>query len=137
MPDIERWPAWHLLSTSARLVERRWNECLQPLGLTSAGVIALQMLGSAVPCAQFERAEAIGVRAQSLGETLTRLQTQGWVNLERMGRVQNVSLTKDGEKILERISEAEQEISTQLSLDGRLRGELEALVENLTPPFLP
>ena len=41
-----QWPTNRLLSTAARLVEHAWNENLASLGITHAGVMALDVLRS-------------------------------------------------------------------------------------------
>ncbi|MBT2588558.1 MarR family winged helix-turn-helix transcriptional regulator [Arthrobacter sp. ISL-95] len=132
MPEIERWPASHLLTTAARLVDRALNESLQPIGLTYAGAVALQILALTGPVTQTALAEAIGVRAQSLGETLARLEAQNCVDLQREGRVQLVSMTGHGTQMLERVVEAEQVVLARLRLDNVLLDELQALVGALT-----
>ncbi|YCK79781.1 MarR family winged helix-turn-helix transcriptional regulator (plasmid) [Arthrobacter sp. D3-18] len=131
MPEVERWPASHLLSTAARMFERAVTRNLDPIGITHPEAIALQILAGMGPCTQSELAEASGVRAQSLGSTLSKLQARSCVDLQRVGRVQLVTMTRHGVEVLERVNEAEREGLAHVLLDGRFCEELQVLVRTL------
>jgi len=128
MPDLEHWPASHLFSTAARLFERASAEALRPLGVSHAEAVALRILAATGPCTQSELAAAVGIRAQSLGETLVKLHARNCVNLERTGRVQHVSMTPNGARVLELVIEAEDEIMGRALLDERFCEVLQLLV---------
>ncbi len=135
MPDIERWPFGRLLSTAARLVERAWDEKLRSSGLTHAGVIALEVLSVSGPVAQSVLAQIVGVQAQTMGQTLRRLEANGHIVRSRRSgdqRVLVVSLTDAGRQVLERALESEREVLAPLSIDGVMfRQELQTLVREL------
>ncbi|MBT2586519.1 MarR family winged helix-turn-helix transcriptional regulator [Arthrobacter sp. ISL-95] len=128
MPDIENMPMLHLLSVAARATERVWDEVLHPIGLSSAGATALKMLAVTGPGTQSALAEASGLRAQSLGETLVKLEALGCIKQLRQGRVKIVSLSDRGAQMLERIDEAERQVLARLGVDDRFRTELRGLV---------
>lgn len=135
MPDIERWPTGRLLSTAARLVEHAWDESLRSIGLTHAGVIAMQVLAATGPATQTVLAQIVRVQAQTMGQTLTRLEAHGHITRRRHPddrRVQLVSLTDDGSQALKRAAEAERQVLAQLSIDNSMfRHELKVLVREL------
>lgn len=131
MPEVERWPASHLLSIAARMFERAATQNLEPIGITHPEAVALRVLAGTGPCTQTELAEASGVRAQSLGSTLTKLQAPSCVELERSGRTQLVTMTPHGMQILERTVEVEREGLAHVLLDGRFCEELRVLVRAL------
>ncbi len=135
MPDIERWPTGRLLSTAARLVEHAWDENLREIGLTHAGVIALEVLAVTGPITQTELAQIVRVQAQTMGQTLSRLETHGHISRRRSSedrRVHVVSLTAAGKEALERAVESEQRVLAQVSIDTSMfRQELKVLVREL------
>ena len=67
-----------LLTTAARLVQRRLDDALAPLGLTRAAVIALKAL-SPRPMNQEQLAALIHVQSQTLGRVLARLEGEVWL----------------------------------------------------------
>ena len=69
-----QWPTNRLLSTAARLVEHAWNENLASLGITHAGVMALDVLRSEGSMTQAQLAHQVRVQAQTMGKTLHRYQ---------------------------------------------------------------
>lgn len=135
MPDIERWPTGRLLSTAARLVEHAWDENLRSIGLTHAGVIAMEVLSATGPITQTTLAQIVRVQAQTMGQTLNRLEAHGHISRRRSSedrRVHVVSLTEAGVQALERAVESEQQVLAQLSIDNAMfRQELKALVREL------
>ncbi|MFH5879896.1 MarR family winged helix-turn-helix transcriptional regulator [Arthrobacter sp. NA-172] len=135
MPDIERWPTGRLLSTAARLVEHAWDESLRSIGLTHAGVIALEVIAATGPITQTALAQIVRVQAQTMGQTLNRLEAHGHVTRRRSSedrRVHIVSLSDAGRQALELAVESEQEVLAQLSIDTSMfRQELKVLVRAL------
>ncbi|MBB6406216.1 MarR family winged helix-turn-helix transcriptional regulator [Arthrobacter sp. AZCC_0090] len=135
MPDIERWPTGRLLSTAARLVEHAWDENLRSIGLTHAGVIAMEVLSATGPITQTTLAQIVRVQAQTMGQTLNRLEAHGHISRRRSSedrRVHVVSLTEAGVQALERAVESEQQVLAQLSIDNAMfRQELKVLVREL------
>ncbi|WP_051423302.1 MarR family winged helix-turn-helix transcriptional regulator [Arthrobacter sp. MA-N2] len=135
MPDIERWPTGRLLSTAARLVEHAWDENLRSIGLTHAGVIALEVLAATGPITQTTLAQIVRVQAQTMGQTLNRLEAHGHVARRRSSedrRVHVVSLTSAGKEALEQAQESEQQVLAKVSIDTSMfRQELKVLVREL------
>ena len=79
MPYRNQWPTNRLLSTAARLVEHAWNENLASLGITHAGVMALDVLHSEGSMTQAQLAHQVRVQAQTMGKTLHRLEVHGHI----------------------------------------------------------
>ncbi|MCX2748367.1 MarR family transcriptional regulator [Arthrobacter sp. MI7-26] len=141
MPDIERWPTGRLLSTAARLVEHAWDENLRSIGLTHAGVIAMEVLAATGPITQTTLAQIVRVQAQTMGQTLNRLEAHGHITRHRGSedrRVHVVSLTDAGTDALERAAESEQQVLAQVSIDTSMfRHELKVLVRELAGRQVP
>lgn len=98
-----------LLTTAARLVQRRFDEALAPLGLTRAAVIALKAM-SHRPMNQEQLAAVVHVQSQTLGRVLTRLEAGGLVTRTRDPhdrRQFQVEITDAGETALTAAREAE------------------------------
>ena len=135
MPDIERWPTGRLLSTAARLVEHAWDENLRAIGLTHAGVIALEVLAATGPITQTTLAQIVRVQAQTMGQTISRLEAHGHVSRSRSSedrRVFVVSLTDAGREALEGAAESERLVLAQVSIDTSMfRQELKIVVSEL------
>ncbi|ABY22774.1 transcriptional regulator, MarR family [Renibacterium salmoninarum ATCC 33209] len=90
-----------LLTTAARLVEHDWNERLASIGVTHAGIIALDVLASRGPMSQAKLASWARVQAQTMGKTLSRLELRGHIQRIRSTedrRSQLVSLTAEGQR---------------------------------------
>ncbi|WP_120519570.1 MarR family winged helix-turn-helix transcriptional regulator [Arthrobacter celericrescens] len=136
MPDIERWPTGRLLSTAARLVEHDWNEKLSSLGLTHAGVIALEVLAVKGPITQVLLAQIVRVQAQTMGKTLSRLEAHGYIERSRSlsdRRSQIVCLSEAGTQVLDAAERLEREVLRDSPVDATaLRGELTILVRALS-----
>ena len=98
-----------LLTTAARLVQRRFDDALAPLGLTRAAVIALKAM-SRRPMNQEQLAAVVHVQSQTLGRVLTRLEAGGLVTRKRDPhdrRQFQVEITDAGEVALRAAREAE------------------------------
>ncbi|MEU4443219.1 MarR family winged helix-turn-helix transcriptional regulator [Actinosynnema sp. NPDC050801] len=76
--DVDSWPTGRLLSVAARVVESRFDEVLNGLGLTHAGLIALHHLADG-PLAQRELATLCRVTDQTMSRTIERLNRSGHV----------------------------------------------------------
>ncbi|WP_312856792.1 MarR family winged helix-turn-helix transcriptional regulator [Arthrobacter mobilis] len=114
MPDLNSWPTPRLLSTAARLVEHVWNEKLADLGLTHAGVIALEVLETEGPMAQTLLAARARVQAQTMGKTLSRLEAHGHINRARSQadrRAHRVSISESGKVALAQARELERSLA--------------------------
>ncbi|MEZ2390396.1 MarR family winged helix-turn-helix transcriptional regulator [bacterium RCC_150] len=135
MPDIERWPTGRLLSTAARLAENAWDDSLRSIGLTHAGVIALEVLANTGPITQTMLAQIVRVQAQTMGQTLNRLEAHHHIGRRRSPedrRVQLVSLTDAGRDAMERALKSEQQALSKLPIDiDAFRNELKVLVREL------
>lgn len=132
---MERWPTTRLLSTAARLVEISWNEKLKNIGLTHAGVIAMEVLAAKGPITQAALAEVARVKAQTMGTTLSRLELHGHVSRQRSDsdrRSHVVTLTDAGSAALAEAVRLEQDVLALVQVDtARLRDELKIVVRGL------
>ena len=135
MPDIRLWPTGRLLSTAARLVEHAWNEKLGDIGLTHAGVIALDVLAANGPMTQSSLAQIVRVQAQTIGKTLMRLEAHGYVSRQRSQsdrRSQVVSITGAGTSAREQARDLERTVLATADVDtDMLRAELQTIVRAL------
>jgi DNA-binding MarR family transcriptional regulator len=135
MPDMERWPTGRLLSTAARLVEHSWNEKLGAIGLTHAGVIAMEVLSVNGPMTQAQLAQLVRVQAQTMGKTLSRLEVHGHISRQRSAsdrRSHVVSLTDRGRAAVAEAADMERSVLASASIDPDvLRQELQAVVREL------
>ncbi|CAL8898452.1 hypothetical protein KVA01_19670 [Kocuria varians] len=98
-----QWPTNRLLSTAARLVEHAWNENLATLGITHAGVMALDVLHTEGSMTQAQLARRVRVQAQTMGKTLHRLEVHGHITRsknEHDRRSHVVSISAAGEQVL-------------------------------------
>jgi MarR family transcriptional regulator, organic hydroperoxide resistance regulator len=138
MPDLEQWPTGRLLTTAARLVEHAWNERLVSIGVTHAGVIALGVLESQGAMTQANLAQLVRVQAQTMGKTLSRLESRGHIarvcsDVDR--RSHAVSITPAGSRVL---SEAQNVERTLIAGEGRvsneLRSHLQGVIRDLGAP---
>ncbi|VXB19685.1 DNA-binding transcriptional regulator, MarR family [Arthrobacter sp. 9AX] len=106
-PDARN--SYRLITVAARLVQRRQDDALAPLGLTRAAVIALEGL-TAGPLNQEQLAEVVRVQSQTLGRVLTRLEGSGHISRTRHStdrRQFKVELTEAGRAALEAAKQAE------------------------------
>lgn len=103
MTDLYGWHLPRLMSTAARLAEHESNRRLAGLGLTHAGVIALEVLAEAGPAAQNVLAARARVQPQTMGKTLSKLAASGYITRERApvdGRSLQVSISDLGRAAL-------------------------------------
>lgn len=138
MPDLEQWPTGRLLTTAARLVEHAWNERLVTIGVTHAGVIALGVLAGQGAMTQAGLAQIVRVQAQTMGKTLSRLETRGHVSRVRNDldrRSHTVSITCAGREVLEQVKDVERTLITGDGLvSDELRGHLQMVIKELGAP---
>jgi len=126
MPDMESWPTVRLLSTAARLVERAWNEKLQPIRLTHAGVIVLDVVSVMGPITQAGLARIARVRAQTMGASLARLEHHGYVvhaSNPSDHRDHLVSITTTGAAVLEKAHELEHSVLANVAVHTLCSGK--------------
>jgi len=139
MPDMDHWPTGRLLSTAARLVEHSWNEKLGAIGLTHAGVIAIEVLNAQGPMTQAQLAQYVRVQAQTMGKTLSRLESHGHIVRVRSTsdrRSHVVSLTERGKEAVAAAVEMERSVLAAATIDPDvLRQELQAVVRELASQF--
>ena len=135
MPFTTQWPTNRLLSTAARLVEHAWNERLATLGVTHAGVMALDVLQTAGSMTQAQLAQRVRVQAQTMGKTLHRLELHGHVTRSKNVRDRRshlVSITPEGQRILEAATQLEDElVGDGLLTDESLRRTLADIITTL------
>lgn len=106
-PDARN--SYRLITLAARLVQRRQDDALAPLGLTRAAVIAMEGL-AAGPLNQEQLAEVVRVQSQTLGRVLGRLEASGHISRTRHAtdrRQFKVELTEAGMAALEAARQAE------------------------------
>ncbi len=136
---MDHWPTGRLLSTAARLVEHSWNEKLGAIGLTHAGVIAIEVLHAQGPMTQAQLAQYVRVQAQTMGKTLSRLESHGHIARVRSTsdrRSHVVSLTERGKEAVAAAVEMERSVLASASIDPEvLRQELQAVVRELASQF--
>ncbi|SDL98174.1 DNA-binding transcriptional regulator, MarR family [Arthrobacter sp. ov407] len=126
-----------LLTTAARLVQRRHDDALAPLGLTRAAVIALKAVAPR-PLNQEQLAAKVHVQSQTLGRVLTRLEAGGLVSRTRNPqdrRQFHVEITEAGESALGAAREAES-AAVSSDFDGWeiLRDQLSRFVNSFQKP---
>ncbi|WP_426999175.1 MarR family winged helix-turn-helix transcriptional regulator [Pseudarthrobacter sp. N5] len=136
---MDRWPTGRLLSTAARLVEHSWNEKLGVIGLTHAGVIAIEVLAANGPMTQAQLAQLVRVQAQTMGKTLSRLESHGHILRVRSTsdrRSHVVSLTEQGSEAASAAVDMERSVLAAASIDPDvLRQELQSVVRELASRF--
>jgi DNA-binding MarR family transcriptional regulator len=132
MPDLNDWTTPRLLSTAARLVEHAWNEELAVLGLTHAGVIALEVLEAEGPMVQARLSAKVQVQAQTMGQTLSRLEAHGHITRERSrldGRSQRVAISDLGRAALVQAREIARNLAPGVEIGvEELRDKLTAVI---------
>ncbi|TQJ34586.1 MarR family winged helix-turn-helix transcriptional regulator [Arthrobacter sp. SLBN-122] len=107
--DPDARSSYRLITLAARLIQRRQDDALAPLGLTRAAVIALEGLMGG-PLNQEQLADAIRVQSQTLGRVLTRLEATGLITRMRHAsdrRQLKVELTDAGVAAVEAARKAE------------------------------
>ncbi|MEO8282537.1 MAG: MarR family transcriptional regulator [Pseudarthrobacter sp.] len=128
---------YRLLVLAARLLQRRQDEALAPLGLTRAAAIAMGGLANG-PLNQEQLATAIHVKSQTIGRVLERLQAAGLVTRTRHPRDRRqfiIGLTDAGSALLQSARDA-QANAFPADAQGwlRLRKELTRFVDSLQNP---
>lgn len=138
MPDLEQWPTGRLLTTAARLVEHAWNERLVSIGVTHAGVIALGVLESQGAMTQANLAQMVRVQAQTMGKTLSRLESRGHIARVRSEvdrRSHAVSITPAGRRALAEAQDVERTlIAGEGLVSNELRSHLQGVIRDLGAP---
>ncbi|TYC99596.1 MarR family transcriptional regulator [Arthrobacter echini] len=135
MRNLDQWTTGRLLTTAARLVEHAWMERLNHLGVTHAGVIALGVLAEQGAMTQATLAHSVRVQAQTMGKTLSHLESRGCVlrvpnDLDR--RSHSVSLSATGRQVLDAADDIEQTlVSGGALVSEELRGHLQAIIGEL------
>ncbi|WGH10170.1 MarR family winged helix-turn-helix transcriptional regulator [Rothia kristinae] len=136
MPQIREWSISRLMSTAARMFEYNWNRKLQALGLTHAGVMALDVISREGGLTQAQVAHKVGVQAQTMGKTLTRLEAHGHIARERNAvdrRSYVMILTDKGRRALAEAAEIEHDLAGTGVLDHEeLRQALEQVIRDLS-----
>ncbi|WP_091515467.1 MarR family winged helix-turn-helix transcriptional regulator [Amycolatopsis sacchari] len=130
------WPTGRLLSTAARVVEQRWTDRLDEMGLSHAGLIVLHTLRGG-PLSQRELARRCQVTDQTMSRTLHRLHRAEY--LERVpdptdGRRTVAHLTRKGRDACaeaERIARDDSSVIGPLGSDTAFRERLIDLIEHL------
>ncbi|MCU1531422.1 MAG: MarR family transcriptional regulator [Arthrobacter sp.] len=128
-PERDLRDSYRLLSLAARLVERRQDDVLAPLGLTRAAVIALEGIAPG-PLNQEQLAALVHVKSQTLGKVLARLEAGGLLTRTRHPtdrRQLVVALTNAGQAALAAARQAE----NNAFLTGMDTGDWKSLQEEL------
>ncbi|MCT1368542.1 MarR family winged helix-turn-helix transcriptional regulator [Kocuria sp. HSID16901] len=136
MPHIQEWSISRLMSTAARMLEHNWNRQLQSLGLTHAGVMALDVISREGSLTQAQTAHKVGVQAQTMGKTLTRLEAHGHIARQRSTmdrRSYLLVMTDKGRDALAKATAIEEELAgTGVLNHGELREALEQVIRDLS-----
>jgi len=116
-------------------VEHAWNESLASLGITHAGVMALDVLQAEGSMTQAQLAHKVRVQAQTMGKTLHRLEVHGHITRSkdvRDRRSHVVSISPEGEKVLDTASKLENDLLGEGTLmDENLRRSLAEIISTL------
>ncbi|THJ66245.1 MarR family transcriptional regulator [Arthrobacter echini] len=135
MRNLDHWSTSRLLTTAARLVEHAWTERLNSIGVTHAGVIALGVLSEQGAMTQARLAEHVRVQAQTMGKTLSHLESRGCVLREPHDadrRSQLLSISAVGRQVLDATDDIEPTLVTDGSLASEeFRGRLAAIITEL------
>ncbi|KQO63826.1 MarR family winged helix-turn-helix transcriptional regulator [Curtobacterium sp. Leaf261] len=123
------WPTGRLLSTAARIIERRWDERLRDIGLTHAAVVVLHHLATDGPANPDALAKQVRVQPQTMSRTLDRMERDGFVERrqdadDRRRRV--VTITGTGRSAWESAHRLERTVVPE---DDALRAALIRIVD--------
>lgn len=136
MPEIRNWSINRLLSTAARMLEYSWNAQLKSLGLTHAGVTALDVIAREGMISQVKVASLVGVQAQTMGKTLARLEARGHVFRTRNTidrRSYLLGITEEGRRVLAEAENIDRVLGSVGELSNpEFREMLVHIIENLT-----
>jgi DNA-binding MarR family transcriptional regulator len=128
-----------LLSTAARLDERRINRQLAGLRLTKSSFDALDCVEELGPATQNCLADGLGITAQSLGKILDRLKDLGFLTKERGsgdGRRRSIRLTQRGRSVLRTAEELVRGLPRpEREAELSLRQHLEQHIGHLREPL--
>lgn len=127
MMDFANWPTNRLLNTAARLTENTSTDLFRGLGITPAGFAALRVLSQGHEMGQFELAERLRVRPETLAKVIDRLVlSELIVQSARTSDKHDVQLriTQEGRKLIARADALEEEQERTLGSDEQLRTEL-------------
>lgn len=137
--EMAVWPTGRLLSMASRLVEHTWIERLDALGLTHAGLIALDFLQTD-SLSQRELAGRARVQEQTMSRTIERLEREGLVTREADpadGRKRTVATTPEGTRRWTAARTIEDDLFPKAADDSALRSELLALIATLSTDRWP
>jgi DNA-binding MarR family transcriptional regulator len=133
------WSTHRLLSTAARLNERRINRQLAGLRLTKSSFDALDCVEELGPATQNCLADGLGITAQSLGKILDRLKDLGFLTKERGsgdGRSRSIRLTQRGRSVLRTAEELVRGLPRpEREAELSLRHHLEQHIGHLREPL--
>lgn len=107
------WETHQLLSMATRLVERRWDQLLAPLGLTHATALTLKAIAAGGPLNQEHLAGMLRSQAQTVGRILSGLDRTGLVRRTRNPddlRSFDIHLTDAGRGALSAACRAEEDL---------------------------
>jgi DNA-binding MarR family transcriptional regulator len=126
------WPTGRLLSTAARLIEHTWQQALDGIGVTHAGLIVLHLLDSG-PASQKDLARRARVQNQTMSRTLDRLERAGLI--ERIAAADDrrrhvVSRTTAGDEAWLAAHRLEADVFPDLPDESALRSQLLAIIRS-------
>ncbi|AMM18883.1 hypothetical protein AX769_00425 [Frondihabitans sp. PAMC 28766] len=138
-PDMASWPTGRLLSMASRLVEHTWIERLAEVGLTHAGLIALDLLQPGTT-SQRELAGRARVQEQTMSRTLERLERDGLVSRAQDPadrRRTLVATTPAGTSAWAEARTLEAEVFPSIADPDAFKGELLAVIRGLSAERWP
>ncbi len=116
-----------------RALNRQIRNVLEPLGLTIGQYTALSVFCSSGKLSNAKLAERTMVSPQAANELIKVMEKNGWIVRKpdpNHGRIINISLTKQGEKILSRCNKVIASLERQM-LQGLSDEEIAALHKHL------
>lgn len=123
------------LQRAARVVARRFDEALRPVGLTNGQFSLMMSLNRPEPPVMSDVASLLAIDRTTLTAALKPLERRGLVTVSRDPadrRSRRLALTDDGRRLLAQAvpiwRDAHAEIETRLNDPDRLRAELVALL---------
>ena len=140
-PDTE--PVGLLLTRTAKVVSRAFDQALAEAGGSLPVWVVLVSLKGGAPSAQRELADAVGIEGPTLTHHLNRMEAAGLVTRRRdpdNRRAHHVALTEDGEAAFRRMVQAVAAVDARLraGIANReltaLRGLLDRLRTNVAAP---
>ncbi|TXK19946.1 MarR family transcriptional regulator [Homoserinibacter sp. GY 40078] len=130
---MDDWPTGRLLSVAARLVEQRWRESLERIGLSHAGLIVLHLV-ERDPLPLGELARRARVTAQTMGRTVEHLERSGYVRLvadpsDRRRKL--VERTEEGGRVFDGIGAIEATVFPTVEQAAVLRMSLLQIIRHV------